>query len=366
MDHPFPWRFLSILIGLLSLGYGGFLLFEVQRLRRDRASFDHVIHVQGTRGKSTVTRLIGAILREAGIPTYTKVTGTVAATIDCQGIEQPIRRLGRANIREQAKMMHQARLAGSKVLVIECMAVTPELAELSEKRMLKADWVVLTQSGVDHQEAGQDAHRLLLEAVLPNQGTVFCLDEHVETIKPFQKERGFSIEMVHPKTEEDPSLHPSNLALARAVGRQMHVPDDTIEAGLKKAKPDPGVVQTYHRADKTFVSLFAVNDPGALKTWFEHLQKTHNLKAQTVTVLLANRFDRPLRTLAQLQVIESLSPQEVFVAGPYFRRVKKMLSKAHVAKFTTFEALPKGIIIGVGNMHPMGFKAHAFFSEEGG
>ena len=39
------------------------------------------IMVNGTRGKTSVTRLIAAILREAGIRTWAKTTGTQAAWI---------------------------------------------------------------------------------------------------------------------------------------------------------------------------------------------------------------------------------------------------------------------------------------------
>src|SRR5687768_2797499 len=45
------------------------------------------VHVNGTRGKSSVTRLIAAGLREGGIVTCAKTTGTLARLIHPHGVE---------------------------------------------------------------------------------------------------------------------------------------------------------------------------------------------------------------------------------------------------------------------------------------
>ena len=48
-------------------------------------SLSHIplrIHVNGTRGKSSVTRLVAAGLREGGLRTFAKTTGTATSVID--------------------------------------------------------------------------------------------------------------------------------------------------------------------------------------------------------------------------------------------------------------------------------------------
>ncbi|MFA5290445.1 MAG: hypothetical protein WC351_05330, partial [Candidatus Izemoplasmatales bacterium] len=74
------------MIEYVALGLGfiyiGFLFLEKMTLKQKRQRIQHIIHVNGIRGKSTVTRLIGAVLRDAGYKTMTKVTGTKPIIID--------------------------------------------------------------------------------------------------------------------------------------------------------------------------------------------------------------------------------------------------------------------------------------------
>ena len=120
----------KILIILLGI-YIFYLAAEAFSVARYRHVIKHVIYVNGTRGKSSVTRLIDAGLRAGGWRTYAKTTGTLPMIIDTNGNEKLIRRRGRANIKEQIKILKQAALEKAEVLVIECMAVNPELQYIS-------------------------------------------------------------------------------------------------------------------------------------------------------------------------------------------------------------------------------------------
>ena len=54
---------------------------------RSRAALRHVVHVNGTRGKSTVCRLIEAGLRAGGVRVFCKTTGTDPMTINVAGVD---------------------------------------------------------------------------------------------------------------------------------------------------------------------------------------------------------------------------------------------------------------------------------------
>ena len=64
------------ILGLVALGLIGLGLAEIIIHRRRLGRIPTRIHVSGTRGKSSVTRLVAAALREAGVPTAAKTTGT--------------------------------------------------------------------------------------------------------------------------------------------------------------------------------------------------------------------------------------------------------------------------------------------------
>src|SRR5512146_1649357 len=96
------------------------------------------IHVNGTRGKSSVVRLIAGGLREGGIVTCAKTTGTLARMILPDASEYPIFRPAGANVIEQVRIVSVAAGYGAQAIVVECMALQPHLQWLSESRLLKA------------------------------------------------------------------------------------------------------------------------------------------------------------------------------------------------------------------------------------
>ena len=108
------------------------------------------IHVNGTRGKSTTTRLIAGILRHAGYRVIAKTTGTAARLILEDGTEVPIQRKRTPSIAEQIKIVAEAARRGADVLVIECMAINPEMQWVSEQRILQSTIGVITNVREDH------------------------------------------------------------------------------------------------------------------------------------------------------------------------------------------------------------------------
>ena len=121
---------LLLLLGLLRLE----ACLHERRLRRIPIR----IHVNGTRGKSTTTRLIAAGLRAGGHRVIAKTTGTLPRIILEDGSEIPVRRRGRATIREQMATIALAARRQADAVVLECMAVHPELQWVSERRMVRS------------------------------------------------------------------------------------------------------------------------------------------------------------------------------------------------------------------------------------
>lgn len=88
----------TVLCLVVALTAYGFWEYRTHRSNLDRIPVR--IHVNGTRGKSSVTRLIAAGLRAGPRRTIAKTTGTMPRLILDDGLELPIHRAGSPNIIE--------------------------------------------------------------------------------------------------------------------------------------------------------------------------------------------------------------------------------------------------------------------------
>jgi gamma-polyglutamate synthase len=129
-----------------------FLLLRAIRLRTALKSVPMRIHVGGTRGKSSVCRLVAAALRASGIRTVAKTTGTAPILILPDGAERPWRRFGPASIGEQRRFALLASRLEARASVLECMAIRPELIAASERDLVRATIAVITNIRADHLE----------------------------------------------------------------------------------------------------------------------------------------------------------------------------------------------------------------------
>ena len=117
---------------LLLLFVLGLWVREMWIHQRALRSIPIRVHVNGSRGKSSVVRLIAAAMREGGVRTVAKTTGSKARFIHTDGNEEPVIRLGTPNICEQIGILDKARREEAQAIVMECMAVRPDLQKICE------------------------------------------------------------------------------------------------------------------------------------------------------------------------------------------------------------------------------------------
>lgn len=263
-------------IGLILAVLG---VLELLSHRRNLARIPVRIHVNGTRGKSSVTRLIAAGLREGGLVTCAKTTGTLARMIMPDGTEYPVFRPAGPNIIEQLRIVRTATTFSPQVLVIECMAVQPSLQALSELKMIRATHGVITNARADHLDVmgpTEDDVALALAGTTPIGATIFTADlRHREVFEQAAKDRGSKLiavaaDEVKAVTEEDLAgfayvEHAENVALALNVCGTLGVDRTVALRGMWNAKPDPGVTAVseidFFGRKLVFVNGFAANDP---------------------------------------------------------------------------------------------------------
>ena len=329
---------------------------------RHRRAIGHVIHVNGTRGKSAVTRLIAAGLSEGGIKTYCKTTGTLPMTIDTKGNETEIKRLGKANISEQIKILKAAYKDGAEALVLECMAVDPELQHVCEHKILHSDIGVITNARVDHvAEMGSTTAGVCeaLSNTIPKCGITFTADkDQFETIKFKAKSlRGTAV--LADKCDFDASefLFPENIALALAVCEYVGVDRELALAGMRKVKPDPYEAKAYTLEGITFVNGMSANDPVSTEMVYDRFKHLKTKDGKSV-VVLNTRPDRGYRTGLMIDYIKKQSPDIVWLLGSGRRVASMRLRKCGFetreyagADKLPIESLPDGsLIFAIGNI----------------
>ncbi|GAB4303120.1 MAG: poly-gamma-glutamate synthase PgsB [Myxococcota bacterium] len=298
-----------VTIGVLALG-----AVEVVRHRWNLEKIPIRIHVSGTRGKSSVTRLIAAGLREAGITTAAKTTGTLARMILPDANEIPVFRPSGANIIEQIRIIATARDFDAKAIVVECMALQPEYHWLSESLLVRATHGVITNIRADHLDVMGPTEEDVAKAIAsmtPVKGVLFTAERrHLHTLQMAANDRGTLLIAVTDddlKAVTDDDLakfsyteHRENVALVLKILEHLGVARDVALRGLWKTKPDPGAL-TEHTLDFfgrriIFVNGFAANDPESSEMIWRLSRKRYQEVEQTIA-LFNLRADRPSRTV---------------------------------------------------------------------
>ncbi|WP_291478088.1 poly-gamma-glutamate synthase PgsB [Corynebacterium sp.] len=299
--------FLSLSAAAAAAGMATFHRKEVRHSRR-MENLDINVHVNGIRGKSTVTRMIGGVLREAGKTTVAKTTGTFACVIDSDGGEHPIRRTGPANINEQYRFLAEW-LDGTEALVVECMAVKPKYQALCQDVILRSPITVLTNVRLDHQEDMGDTLEEIAASLcttVPQNGLVITGERDPKLVRIIRRhcEARNSRLIVAQESELSRSLctefdyrqFEENVAVVLAVAEALGISAETAARGMLAAAPDPGTTRIAHVRDVQdgpfyWVPMFAVNDWESTTRVF-HDVVDEDLPSCRKVVALNNRADR--------------------------------------------------------------------------
>ena len=370
---------MNILIVCLLLVCLIVLALENRRAKADRAKLRHVVYVNGIRGKSTTTRLIEAGLREAGYKVFCKTTGTLPMVIGVDGVERPLKRHGRANIREQLDILHRAAREGAEILVIECMAVDPVLQYVSQHRMVRADVGVITNVRLDHTaEMGETLEEICdsLSNMIPQNGHLFTADERFfPQLSRNARVVGSEPCLALPCGREPDVDFPENLALAAAVCRHLGVDEETAFTGMARYQRDPFAL-SLHRlpGGGVFVNGMSINDPQSTQLVFRRLAAKYGWKAEDLILLINNRPDRGYRTRHMVMVANALKPPTVWLTGASQqatrRAILKGVPKTEISCFDKGANIPMAhvpagkVVFAVGNLAGEGHRIMEWVRKE--
>jgi gamma-polyglutamate synthase len=344
------------------------------RHRRALRAIPVRIHVAGTRGKSTTTRLIAGALRAGGRRVLAKTTGAEPRLILPDGREEIWPRRGPATIREQMGFVRRAAQLGADTIVVECMAIRPEFVFASERHLIEATTTVITNARADHLEdigaSSEASAQALAWSICANGQLVVSAEAASPALLARAKARGSTVIVVD-TTGLDPIE--ADRALALAVATAHGVPVATAKPAMDAAAPDPG---SFHERTLAiegksvrFANAFACNDVESLKLLWPTVAT-----GERPVVLLNARRDRPLRTQHFLAFLAAQVPMPVlFVVGdPLAARlarhagfgpdaVRRLRARAPDIALRELAAAASsgGVIWGVGNYQGLGARLSA-------
>jgi gamma-polyglutamate synthase len=351
-------------------------LWEYQIHQSVLSKLPNRIHVNGSRGKSSVVRLIAAGLRAGGFKTLAKVTGTSPRVIDIDGYDRIIHRLRSPSIGEQLRLLRNFSKQSPDYIVVECMAVMPEYQWVSEHKMLKSDIGVITNIRLDHvDEMGYTMEEITksLSNTVPENGLMITTKSPTSYIIKEKSEGNNSeyFEVSGDQIQQDmmegfPYLeHNENVALALEVCKKAGIDEKIALEGMVNATPDPGALQMMTIPGKSvnnkFVNAFAANDPQSTFQIFKLLESRSD--QNHIAIFLNARSDRRYRTTQMYElVLNRIKPHLFIVRGDDLPKAESF-NHSNNCEIITFSesstpdelisyisSLSNEYIMGIGNM----------------
>ncbi len=277
------------------------------------------ILVTGTRGKSSVVRLIAAGLGGAGFRVVSKTTGS-QAVIEGPGDERRlVQRRSTPTPLEQRRLLRQAASARADALVVEGMSIRAESLRAESRRIIEPHLVVLTNIRQDHVLDLPDPGRAFAEAV-PDGATCFVPAEIAASTTEQLRARAEcrSVSPLSPPEWTPSHGHyewPINAALALAVCCHAGASRERALEGMRSVRPDVGALSAWRWGGATrswiAVNAFAANDPQSTREALRVARERWAPRSACIGLLNLRR-DRGDRTM---QWIDALEHEEIALDG---------------------------------------------------
>lgn len=337
------------LLILMALVIAAYFVLARRQVKKHHALIGTIktrVHVNGIRGKSSVTRLIAAALREGELSVLAKTTGTAARIITDHTVEAPVVRK-EPDIAEQRKVLHQHIPDGNyDAVVFECMAINPIYQRYLESKIMQSTIGVITNIREDHTDAlGKTLPEIArsLSATIPTNGHLVTAETDEELLGILADEcqkRGTKLHAVGNMRIAAKHIakfghfeYKENVAIAIMVARLLKIKRRTALAGMYKALPDPGAfvlkeVAAAKESKLQWANLFAINDRESFVLTVDSLHKQAG-ESTKKAVILNNRHDRPERVSQFVDIcLRQVKADYIFTFGDYETQVVTEVKKA--------------------------------------
>ena len=306
-----------VLLALLLLG-----IIENQMHQRALTKIPLRVLVNGTRGKTTVTRMAASVLNEAGLRTYAKTTGSEARRILPDGSESEYRKRRLVSMMEQLPFVRLAVRGKADAIVVECMALRVENQRLMAQKLIRPQYVLMTNAYVDHvEEIGKTEEETVrvLSQSFTDKAIVIA---HDKRFGKYAKRLIVPAFQVNAAAFQDCSypVHAENVQLI------------LVFRAIRNVKPDIGMYKEIRLRHICVKNAFAANDPVSFSEMLNSCAQ-HG----AYSLIYNHRKDRPYRLEAFAQALRSAAcpPEYIGVIGDdkegcarYMHRVTGLPSEA--------------------------------------
>ncbi len=342
-------------------------LIEYRRHRKRVDSVALRILVNGTRGKTTVARIITAALQKSGRRTMGRTTGSEAVVILPDGTEESVVRKKKASILEMKDFFRLAEKEKCECTVVECMALLPENQKTLASSLVRPHIVVITNTYRDHiAEMGREKEdtAFALSLSVPKGAKLYTIEDYYDCL---------DADVVHVPNAVSvvPScgfpLHADSWRMAKAVLNDLGVDDNTIISSLSSIHPDIGMKE---KMEECFYPYFSVNDVESMVSNLDEIREKE--KGKNIVVIFNSRSDREYRIDLMRAVLSERKGvvKRIYVIGDYRRKVVRALDKLVPAVAADPDSLcamirenKESVYVGLGNIKGDGEKLIALLTR---
>ena len=293
-----------LFILILALG-----LFEAISHARHVNSVPVRILVNGTRGKTTVTRQLYSTLTSCGKTVLAKTTGSQALLIYPDTHEEPLtRRFGYHLICEQYKFFALASKLGVDAVVVECSAVSPESQLMMAQKLVRPTCSIITNARIDHVDqmgTTVESTAKVLKLSVPSGESFYTSDA-------FFKSDSQAVVVDCGTTVEE-----TNKKLVKRVLEDLGYTDCTVSS----YNPDVGLVGPFTLKNLVVVNAFAANDKESASELLAQYE------GQEFVILYNNRSDREFRVPYFATLFAYKGVKQVIVLGEHVGKCVRFFSK---------------------------------------
>lgn len=288
------------------------------------------ILVNGTRGKTSVTKLLTATFQASGMSCMAKTTGSQALIIEKDGSVVPFVRKRGSRLTELIPFIRNCANQNVDCIIVECMALRLENQRILSNKILKPTHVLVTNTYVDHiTEIGDSIEKTTytLSQSVPKTSHLFVNEDF--DLKYISKEvqvtKSLSLENID-NFSSNFTAFPENLYLVASVLNFFKIPLNVFETASFEVKLDIGMYQKLIcRNGSIFYPSFSANDITSVSKILRNIDLK---KYNSICFIFNNRLDREYRVKQFSKLlIDFKGFYKIFIIGENSKMVSKYFNK---------------------------------------